>query len=145
MAIQTEQLYYENVKEGDEIPKVTFHLTIQRMVMAAASNRDFATIHHNTTMGQAAGAPDMFLNNVSCLSMWERVISDWIGIHGKVKKVGFRITTFAAAGDSVEVGGTVTKKWQDGSENLVELDMISQHARGTSMAGHAIISLPLKV
>ena len=142
MAVQIQQVYYEDVKDGDEVPQVTFHLTIQRMVMTAASNRDFATIHHNTTMGRAAGAPDMFLNNVSCLSMWERVISDWIGIYGRVKKVGFRITTFAAAGDSVEVKGTVTKKWQEAGENLIELDMISQHARGTSMAGYAIVSLP---
>ena len=80
MAVQTQQLYYEDVKDGDEVPQVTFHLTIQRMVMSAASNRDFATIHHNTAMGRAAGAPDMFLNNVSCLSMWERASrqsADW--------------------------------------------------------------------
>ncbi|MEK7777886.1 MAG: hypothetical protein AAB303_04600, partial [Chloroflexota bacterium] len=94
--------------------------------------------------GQADGAPNMHANADSCLSMWERAISDWIGPAGRVKKVSFRITTFNAAGDAVTVGGNVAKKWQEEGLNLVELNMKSEHARGTSMQGTAIVALPLK-
>ncbi|MEK7777743.1 MAG: acyl dehydratase [Chloroflexota bacterium] len=138
------QICWEDVKEGDAIPPVDFNLTVQRMVMSAGSNRDFATIHHNPTMGKAAGSPDMFLNNVSCLQLWERVISDWIGIHGRVKKVSFRIMHFHAAGDVVHVAGKVAKKWQENGLNLLELEMQSDTPRMPGMTGSVVVALPSK-
>ena len=141
-AFKTQQLYYEDVQEGDEIPAVTFNLTIQRMVMSAGANRDFALIHHNTAAGRGSGAPNMYLNNVSTLTLWERVISDWIGIHGRVKAVEFRITNFHAAGDIVTVKGQVTKKWQEDGQNLIDLEMNSEHDRGKCQVGSALIALP---
>ena len=142
--VETPQLLWDDVNEGDELPAVDFNLTVQRMVMSAASNRDFATIHHNTTMGKAAGSPDMFLNNVSCLQLWERVISDWIGVYGRVKKVSFRITHFHAAGDIVKTSGKVIKKWQENGLNLIEADLVSETPRMTGMTGSAVIALPTK-
>ena len=142
MAVQTKQVCWEDVKEGDELPPVDFNLTIQRMVMSAGANRDFATIHHNTTAGKGAGAPDMFLNNVSTLMLWERVISDWTGLYGRVKKVGFRIMHFHAAGDIIQVHGTVTKKWQEQGLNLVEIDVKSETPRMTGQVGTVVVALP---
>lgn len=138
------QICWEDVKEGEEIPSVDFNLTVQRMVMSAGSNRDFATIHHNPTMGKAAGSPDMFLNNVSCLQLWDRVISDWIGAYGRVKKVSFRITHFHAAGDVVHTHGKVIKKWKENGLNLLELEMASETPRMTGMTGSAVVALPSK-
>ena len=137
-----QQLYYEDVQVGDEPPQVTFNLTIQRMVMTVGANRDFALYHHNTAAGIASGSPNMFLNNVSCLALWERVISDWIGLRGRVKEVEFRITTFHAAGDVVTTKGQVKKKWQENGQNLISLEMSSEHNRGQSMGGSAVIALP---
>ena len=138
----TQQLYYEDVHLGDAPPPVTFNLTIQRMVMSAGANRDFTSYHHNTAAGIASGSPNMFLNNVSTLTLWERVISDWIGIHGRVKSVEFRITTFHAAGDVVTTKGEVKKKWQENGQNLINLEMSSEHSRGQCRVGSAVIALP---
>ncbi len=138
------QLCWEDVKEGDEIPPVDFNLTVQRMVMSAASNRDFATIHHNSTMGKSAGAPDMFLNNISTLQLWERSLSDWIGIYGRVKKVTFRITHFHAAGDLIHTHGKVLRKWQENGLHLVEVEMKNETPRMTGMDGTAVVALPSK-
>lgn len=137
-----QQLYYEDVREEDDVPSVTYHLTIQRMIMAAASNRDFSPIHHNTIVAQAAGAPEMFLNNVSCLSLWDRAVSEYVGIYGRVKKVAFRITDFNCAGDSVLVKGKVTKRCQQDGQNLIELQMTLENDRGISMTGTVVVSLP---
>jgi len=142
MAVQTKQVIWEDVNEGDELPPVDFNLTIQRMVMSAGANRDFATIHHNTTAGKGAGAPDMFLNNVSTLMLWERVISDWTGLYGRVKKVGFRIMHFHAAGDIINVHGTVAKKWQEQGLNLVEIEMKSETPRMLGQVGTVVVALP---
>ncbi len=144
MITTKKQLCWEDVQDGQDVPSVTFNLTIQRLVMSAGANRDFATHHHNTAMGQADGAPDMHANADSCLAMWERAITDWSGPVGRLKKVNFRITTFNAAGDAVTVSGKVAKKWQEKGLHLVELDMKTEHARGLSMQGTAVVALPSK-
>ena len=138
------QVCWEDVKEGDEIPPVDFNLTIQRMVMSAGSNRDFTLYHHNNSIAHAVGAPDMFLNNVSCLQLWEKVISAWIGMYGRVKTVSFRIVHFHAAGDIIHTHGKVLRKWQENGLNLVELEMANETPRMTGMTGSAVVALPSK-
>ena len=136
------QLCWEDVKVGDDVPPVEFNLTIQRMVQTAGGNRDFTPLHHNTTIGKATGAPDMFRNNVSTLTLWERAISDWIGIHGRIKKVSFRIIHFHAAGDLIRTTGKVAKKWHEKGLNLVELEMENTTPRMAGKAGTVVVALP---
>lgn len=136
------QVYWEEVNEGDELPPVDFMLTIQRMVIAAGANRNFSPLHHNTTAGQRAGAADMFLQNGSCLMLWERVISDWCGIYARVKKVTFRITDFHTAGDVIHVGGKIVRKYQENGLNLVDLEMQSDTPRRVGMTGTVVLALP---
>ena len=45
----------------------------------------------------------MFLQNNSCLMLWERVVSDWMGVYGRVRAATFRITEFHLAGDIIHV------------------------------------------
>src|SRR5262245_12751131 len=93
------QKYYEGVNEGDEIDAVDFNLTIQRMIIMVGATRNFPGIHHNDTIAQKSGAaPSMFLQNNSCLMLWERVVSDFTGVYGRVRQASFRITDFHLAG-----------------------------------------------
>ena len=45
MAKWDEQLTFEEVKVGDELPELALPLTVQRLVMEAAANRDFVPLH----------------------------------------------------------------------------------------------------
>jgi len=137
------QVYYEGVNEGDEIPSVDFNLTVQRMIMFVGATRNFPGLHHNDRVAQKQGAaPNMFLQNNSCLMLWERVVSDWMGVYGRVKSANFRITEFHLAGDIIHVGGKITKKWQENGLNLVELTMQSDTPRRAGMTGTVIVALP---
>ena len=137
------QVYYEGVSEGDEIPSVDFNLTVQRMIMFVGATRNFPGLHHNDRVAQKQGAaPAMFLQNNSCLMLWERVVSDWIGIYARVRSASFRITEFHLAGDIIHTGGKITKKWQENGLNLVELTMQSDSPRRPCMTGNVIVALP---
>jgi len=137
------QVYYESVNVGDEIPSVDFNLTVQRMIMFVGATRNFPGLHHNDRVAQKQGAaPAMFLQNNSCLMLWERVISDWMGVYGRVKSANFRITEFHLAGDIIHVGGTITKKWQENGLNLVEVTMESKTPRRVGMTGSITVALP---
>ena len=137
------QVYYEQVNEGDEIPSVDFNLTVQRMIMFVGVTRNFPGLHHNDRVAQNQGAaPAMFLQNNSCLMLWERVVSDWMGVYGRVRSASFRITEFHLAGDTIHVGGKVSKKWQENGLNLVELEMQSNTPRRVGMRGTVTVALP---
>ena len=144
MADWTKQRYWEDVKEGDEVPPITVNLTVQRMVILAGANRDFNQIHHNTRVAQAQGAPEMYINNGSIQGMWERTVREYIGLDGGIKKVGpFRMRVFNPVGESVITKGTVKRKWQEGGQNLVELEIWSEHSKGISVGpGPVVVTLP---
>ena len=100
------QIYFEQVKEGDDIPAVDFNLTYQRMIMFVGATRNFPGLHHNERVAQKRGAaPGIFLQNNSCLMLWERGGSDWMGSHGRVRAATFRITDFHLAGEIIHVDG----------------------------------------
>lgn len=137
------QIYFEQVKVGDDIPAVDFNLTYQRMIMFVGATRNFPGLHHNERVAQKRGAaPGIFLQNNSCLMLWERVVSDWMGIYGRVRAATFRITDFHLAGEIIHVGGKITKTWQDKGLNLVELTMESKTPRRVGMAGTVTVALP---
>lgn len=136
------QIYYENVNEGDEIPSVKFNLTVQRMIMFVGATRNFPGLHHNDRQAIANGATGMFLQNNSCLMLWERVVSDYMGIYARVKTATFRISDFHVVGDIIDVGGTIARKWQENGLNFVELDMKSMTPRRPGMVGTIVLALP---
>ncbi len=146
MADWSKQRYWEDVKEGDEVPPITLNLTVQRMVVLAGANRDFNQIHHNARVAQKQGAPDMYINNGSIQGMWERTVREYIGLDGGIKKVGpFRMRVFNTVGESVVTKGTVRRKWQEKGENLVELEIWSEHSKGVSVGpGPVVVTLPTK-
>jgi acyl dehydratase len=141
------QLYFEDVKEGDEVPHVAFPITIQRLVMEAGANRDFNGIHHNREVARFYGAPDMFCNNFFLQAMWERTVREYIGLRGTICKIGpFRMRIFNLVGDTVVVKGNVLRKFQQDKRNVVELRMWSENSRGISVGpGPVLVTLPSRL
>lgn len=56
MAKWDEQLTFEEVSEGDELPELVLPLTVQRLVMEAAANRDFVPLHHDDAAAPEDGS-----------------------------------------------------------------------------------------
>ena len=142
----SQQRYWEDVQEGDEIPPVTINLTIARLVVEAGANRDFNQIHHNTPVSIATGAPDMYANNGFIQCWWERAVREYIGLGGRFKKTGpFRMRIFNTVGESAVTSGTVKRKWEEGGEHLVEIEVRTDISKGTSVGpGPVVVSLPTR-
>ena len=140
----SKQRCYEDVNEGDELPPLPMHITVTRLVIEAGANRDFNQIHHNTPVSKATGAPDMYANNVFIQSWWERCVREYIGLDGRIKKVGpFRMRIFNVIGETAVTKGVVKRKWQDAGQNLVELELWTEISKGTSVGpGPVVVTLP---
>ena len=137
------QIYFEDVSIGTKIPTISIPLDLNRMVMEAGANRDFSSIHHNSIVAKATGAPDAYMNSFFIMGLIERMLREWMGLHGKIKKIGpFRMVMFNCVGDLVTYKGEVVDKSEVDGEGIVSLDISSQTAKGTTVTGKAIVILP---
>ncbi|HEU5267802.1 MAG TPA: hypothetical protein VFU35_13925 [Jatrophihabitans sp.] len=106
----------KDVAVGDEVPAVEFPLSVYRLVVAAGGNRDFNSIHHNSSYAKASGAPDMYASTFILMGAWERVARDFIGDAGTIRSItNFRMRKFNLVGSTMTVGGRVTDVRDDGT------------------------------
>ena len=136
MAKWDEQLTFEEVKVGDELPELALPLTVQRLVMEAAANRDFVPLHHDDAAAQRTGAPAMFANTWYYMALSERHLREWVGLEGEILKIGpFRMGKFACPG---------VEKREENGKNVVELDIWQDDGTDKNMWGKALVALPAK-
>lgn len=142
----SQQRYWEDVTEGEVLPTLRFPLTIYRLVMSAGATRDYNAIHHNSEFARRSGAPDMYANGLLLQGMWERSVREYIGLAGVIRALrGFRMKIFNTVGDTVVVKGRVKRKWREGRDALLELEMWSENSKGVSVGpGSMIVTLPSK-
>ncbi len=140
----TEQRYWEDVTEGEALPTLKFPLTIYRLVMSAGATRDYNAIHHNSAFANKSGAPDMYANGLLLQAMWERSVREFIGLAGVIRALrGFRMKIFNTVGDTVVVNGKVRRKWREGKDALLEIEMWSENSKGVSVGpGSMVVTLP---
>ncbi len=136
---------WDEAEVGDAIGPLSFPVTVARLVIAAAGNRDFSPIHHNHEYAQARGTSDMYANNMFLQGMWERAVRDYIGLAGTFRKLaGFRMVRFNTVGTTVVVKGEVVRKWREGDTGLVEIKMWSENDGEVSVGpGTMTVTLPL--
>lgn len=136
--------WFEDVVVGEELPLSVYPLTVYRLVMAAGSNRDFNSIHHNTHWAQSMGAPEMYANTSFLLTAWERCVRDWIGIDGSLRAIRkFRMKTFNCAGDTMRVVASVAATRVDDGVGVVEIAIHCETDSGITVGpGVVEVALP---
>lgn len=141
---------FEDVVVGEVLPEVVYPLTVYRLVMAAGSNRDFNSIHHNSEYARSTGAAEMYANTSFLLSSWERAVRDWAGLAGRIRAIrGFRMRSFNHAGDTMrvlgEVAATRVEHGADGPVGVVEVTIRCESPAGVSVGpGTVEVLLPLR-
>ena len=135
------QITLHDVVVGAEIPEISMPITLQRLVMEAGSNRDLSLIHHDKEVAQSTGATDAYMNTFFIIGLFERMLREWMGTRGKLKKIGsLQMKSFNVVGDVVYCRGKVTGKQDDGTVNL---DIRMENEERVTVTALAVVSLPL--
>jgi acyl dehydratase len=124
------------VQVGDQIPEYVIHLTVQRLVMECAANRDYAPVHHDREVAQAHGAPDMFANVMFLQGLYEATVRQWLGPRARLQRLRLKMLGFNCAGDTIACRGRVTE-WDTRSGRLV-LELSTESARGVTTRGSVV-------
>lgn len=136
-------LFFEDVSVGDVLPEVRLPVTVYRLVMAAGSNRDFNSIHHNSEYARSTGADEMYANTSFLMSSWERLVRDWMGLTGRIRSIrGFRMRSFNYVGDTLRVLGEVTQVRSNDEDGIVEVAVHCENSAGPSV-GPGVVEVVL--
>jgi acyl dehydratase len=124
------KLYFEDVKEGDELlPFTVENLTRTDFVKYAGSSGDFNPIHHDQTFAEVSGNPTVFAMGMLNAGILSRLVADYAGLEN-LRKYRVRFATRVWPGDSVTCKGKVTKKAVENGEKIIEGEVQALNQKG---------------
>ncbi len=135
-----QQLYREDISINNELSPISIPITLQRLVMEAGANRDLSLMHHDRDIAQATGSPDVFANTYFIMGMFERLLREWMGLKGRIKKINsLRMKTFNCPGDLLTFKAKITSIEDN---NTIVLNLWVESEKGTTVTAEAIVELP---
>ena len=138
-----EQLYFDDVEEGMELPVLEKDPTTLQLVRYAGASGDYHQIHYDLDFAQAKGLPDIILHGALKNAFLGQLMTDWIGEHGTLKKLSAQYRGMDVPGKPVYAKGVVSKTYVEGDQNLVECEIwLEDHKGEKTTPGSAVVSLP---
>ncbi|MBK6738462.1 MAG: hypothetical protein IPG64_11335 [Haliea sp.] len=120
-------------------------ITVTRCVFMASASRDFAP--STTTPGTATtkvARGEMFLGTHFNLGMLSRFMTDYGGPLSTVRRIQLQMRRTVGAGEDYMMRGAITRKWEEGGEKLVDMDIFIDTELGPAYACSGTLPLPLK-
>ncbi|MBG74140.1 MAG: dehydratase [Chloroflexi bacterium] len=137
-----QNLYFEDIKIGMEIPTIKKNPTTQQLVKYAGASGDFYQIHYDMDYAKNNGLPGVILHGALKNAFLGQVITDWIGNSGKLKMLEVQYKGMDLPGTPVYAKGIVTDIID---ENNINCDLWLETDKGDkTTVGKAIIQLPKK-
>lgn len=136
-------LYWEDVEVGQTIPEFKRQTGYIEWGRFAGANEEYVAIHEDDEAGIASGLPGGIGMGNLRFSYVHNMLEDWIGVEGWIKKVSLQYRGMNLKNDWVVCKGTVTGKYEEGGEHLVELDVSTENGKGEVTApGKAVVMVP---
>lgn len=139
------QVYFEDVEPGQEIPALKERCDSRRLVMWAAAVGDFYQIHYDKDYAQSSGLPDRIVHGSLKHALLGRLLHQWVSPAGRIVRYGCQYRGMDPVDSDVLCRGVVKRKYQEGGQNLVELEIWTEDARGQRTSpGSAVVALPAR-
>ncbi|GAF73802.1 unnamed protein product [marine sediment metagenome] len=138
-----EQIFWEDVETSAEIPSLTKKPTSQQLVQWAGASGDFYQIHYDKDFALDNNLPGIIVHGAFKSAWLGQLLGDWVGLKGKIKIFSCGYRGMDVPGDTLACKGTITNKYIEGGEHLVELDIWLENGKGEKTTpGKAIVALP---
>lgn len=141
-----EQLYYEEVAAGMELPKYIYQPTPTHLFRWSAAIENFHRIHYDLDFGLNHDRnPSLLVHGSWKQSVVPQYLKDWTLPGGWPWKARFEHRAMLVPGDILIMWGQVTGKYEKGQMGFIELDLGMKTQDGIeSMPGSATVVLPLR-
>ncbi len=137
------QVFFEDIEVGLEIPSLVKHPTTRQLVMWAGASRDFAEMHYDKDAALARGLPGVIVHGAFKAACLGQLMTDWIGEAGWLKELRCEYRGLDLPGVDMSCRGTVTRKYREGDEYLVDCEIWTENPKGEkTTVGMATVALP---
>ena len=135
-----QQVFYEDVTQGQEIPSLTKHCTRRQLVMWAGASGDYYEIHYDNDFARKNQLGDVVVHGRLKAAFLGQLLTNWIAPNGVVMKMSCRYKGTDPVEEDMLIRGTVTGKREGG---LVDLDIWTERPDGSKTTqGAATVALP---
>ena len=139
----TDQVYFEDVQVGAEIPSVVKEPDSLQLVQWAAGSGDFYQIHYDAAFAKRSGLDGTIVHGALKHAFLGELLYEWVAPGGRVKRVACSYRGMDPPDQRLTHKGKVTRKYQEGDRNIVELEIWVENADGQNTTpGSAIVTLP---
>ena len=139
----TEQLYYEDVVVGSQIPPLVKQPTTRQLVMWAGASCDYYQIHYDKDFAQSRGLPGVIVHGQLAYSFLGQLMTDWIGEQGSLRKLSCRYKGMNFPSEPLICKGKVTNKYVKDGEHYIECSIWAENGKGEkTVPGTAIVIVP---
>ena len=141
----SEQVTYDSVAVGSELPPVSYPATRLSLVKYCGASGDFNVIHWNERIAKSVGLPDVIAHGMFTMAQAGRFVTDWAGPRAAVTEFGVRFSSMVVVPDDdigarIDVSGQVEEKL-DGNRVAIALTARSGDAKVLTRA-RAVVRLP---
>jgi acyl dehydratase len=138
-----EQVYYEDIEAGNEIPALVKYPTTMQLVKYAAASGDYYQIHYDKDFAVASGLPGVIVHGWLALSFLAQMLTEWLGGEGKLEKLSGSYRGMNLVHEEIFCYGRVTKKYIENDKNCARVEIWAENPRGDkTVTGTAVVSLP---
>ncbi len=125
MAISTgsKTLVWAAINEGDQLPGLTFSISMRTLMIDVAGTRDLYPIHHDREFAKRNGARDIFVNTMFYEGLFGRIATDWAGPEAFLRKLRFTMRRPNCLGDTMMSRGWVTRKYGENGQKLLDIEV----------------------
>jgi len=152
----TRQICYEDVEERTEITPLAKVATTRMLVQWAGASGDFNPLHYEDDFAKTMGVEAPIVHGALKRAWLGQLMTDWIGGEGQLKKLScqYRGMDYPRKmkareephdGETWWCKGSVTKKYEDDGEHLVECEIWVENGKGErTTPGSALVALPAR-
>ena len=141
--MKREQRYWEDMVVGEELKGFSLDITPRRLFLQVSGSQDWYPVHFDASFARKAGHADVFVNTGFLQAALLRVITDWMGDEGFLKRLRFEMRRQQRPGDTMVCRGKVGATYERDGEGCVELEVWAENEReGVTTPGTATVILP---
>jgi acyl dehydratase len=139
----SQQVYYEDIAVGYEIPPLVKQPTTRQLVMWAGASGDYNPIHYDKDLAQGRGLSGVIVPGQLICSFLGQLMTDWIGEGGSLRKLTCSYKGMNFPGEALTCKGKVTNKYVEDGEHYVECSLWAEDGKGEkTVPGMAVVIVP---
>ena len=138
-----EQVYWDDVQEGTELPAVVKNPTTQQLVKYAGASGDYYQIHYDQGFAKNNDLDDVILHGALKNAFLGHLVTKWMGPDGDLKRLACQYRGMDIPGSPVTAKGVVTRKYEEQGMGLVDCEIWLENKDGEKTTpGSATVVLP---